>query len=177
MIDVSKTDLTRVYDLCSRIVDLYRLQLEEQKINASGQLSRTADFDITYDEYSMAVYIILESYAWYVESGRGASTGKYGTWSTKYKDIEDWVRSKVMRGYFVPSSGHTIPRTEKEVKRVAGAIVQKITRVGFYGSDHHGLHPLERAMDEAESLGILDEIVDLVVKGFDEKVDIEFSKI
>ena len=177
MIDVSKVDLTNVYDLCGKIVNIYRKQLEDLKINASGQLSRSADFDIDFNDYSLSVYMILESYAWYIEHGRNSSTGKYGIWTKKYSDIEEWIRNKIASGSFVPSSGHTIPRTDKEIKRVAGAIVQKITRVGFYGSDHHGLHPLQNAMDEADALGIIDEIVDLVVKGFVEKVDVEFMDI
>lgn len=177
MLDVSKTDLTRVYDLSAKIVGLYRKQLEDKKIDASGQLSRTADFDIDFNDYSLSVYMILESYAWYVENGRNASTGKYGSWKSKYTDIENWIRQKVARGTFVPSSGHTIPRTDKEIKRVAGAIVHKITRVGFYGHDHHGLHPLQDALDEAESLGIIDEIVDLVADGFAGAVETEFEKL
>lgn len=177
MIDVSKVNLTRVYDLCAKIVDIYRKNLEDMKINASGQLSKSADFDLEYGDSFITVYMLLESYAWYIEEGRNSSTGKYGTWSTKYSDIENWLRNKLARGTFIPSGRHTIPRSDKEIKRAAGAIVQKITRLGFYGEDHHGLHPLQATMDTAESLGIIDEIVDLVASGFDEKVGTEFAKI
>lgn len=177
MLDVSKVDLTRVYDICAKIVDLYRKELEDLKINASGQLSRTADFDIDYDEYTMTVYMLLENYAWYIEKGRKASTGKFGNWATKYADIEKWLREKISRGSFVPSGSHKIPRTEREIKRTAGAIVHKITKVGYYGSDHHGQHPLQNAMDIADSLGLLDEIVDIVVREFVSTVDIEIETI
>ena len=64
MIDVSKTDLTKVYNLSKRILDYYKKNLEDMKINASGQLSRTADFDVDFTDYHLAVYFILESY-WY----------------------------------------------------------------------------------------------------------------
>ena len=50
MIDVSKTNLTKIYDLSKRILDFYKKNLEDLKINASGQLSRTADFDVDFDD-------------------------------------------------------------------------------------------------------------------------------
>lgn len=177
MIDVSKVDLTKVYDLSKKIVDFYKNNLEAMKINASGQLSRTADFDIEFNDYHMAVYFILESYYRYVEVGRNRSTGKFGTWSSKYADIERWLRQKISRGTFIPSTGHTIPHTDKEIKRVAGAIVHKITKRGFYGYDHHGLHPLEEAIKQAEAAGIIDEIIECVVDAFEGRVDIEFEKL
>ena len=50
MLDVSKTDLTKVYNLSKRILDYYKKNLEDMKINTSGQLSRTADFDVDFDD-------------------------------------------------------------------------------------------------------------------------------
>lgn len=177
MIDVSKTDLTRVYDLANMLVDRYRKNLEEMKINASGQLSRTTDFEIEMDDKHLVVYFILESYALYIEQGRNRSTGKWGNWSSKYKDIENWLRQKIASGSFVPSGTHTIPRTEKEVKGVAGAIVHKITEKGFYGYDHHGLHPLKAVLDRAEAEGVLDMMIDSIVGEYEKEIDVEISKI
>lgn len=177
MIDVTGADLTKVYDLCRKIVEYYKEQLEENNINASGTLSRSADFDIDFDEYHLAVYFIMESYWYYTEKGRNKSTGKWGDWNTKYRDIEQWLRNKIGRGKFIPSSSTTIPRTDKEIKKVAGAIVHKITKYGFYGYDHHGLHPLENTLKEAETAGIIDKIVDCVMDEFDKRVTIEFMKI
>ena len=177
MIDVSKVDLTKVYDLSKKIINYYRYILEDKKINASGALSKTADFDVDYNEYHIAVYFILESYYWYVEQGRKQSTGKWGDWSTKYRDIEQWLRTKIGRGSFIPSSGHTIPHTDKEIKKVTGAIVHKITKHGFYGYDHHGLHPLKEALELADREGIIDEIIDTIVSGFGETVEAEIEKI
>lgn len=176
MIDVSKTDLTKVYDLSKKIVDFYRNNLETMKINASGNLSRTADFDVEFDDYHLAVYFILDAYYQYVEVGRNRSTGKFGTWSSKVTDIERWLRQKIAKGSFVPSHGHTIPHTEKEIKSVSYLIARKITRLGFYGTDHHGKHPLEEAIKQAEAAGIIDEIIDCVVDAFAGAVDIEIEK-
>ena len=177
MIDVSKVDFTKLYDYAAKIVQMYRNNLSKEKVDASGQLSRTADFDIDFDEYHVTVSLILESYHRYIEVGRNRSTGKFGSWSSKYADVERWLKNKIARGSFIPSTGHTIPRTEKDIKRVAGAIVHKITKFGFYGKDHHGKHILEKTLDEVEKLGILDSIIDEIVDAYDKRIDIEFSKI
>ena len=177
MIDVSKTDLTKVYNLSKRILDFYKKNLEDLKINASGQLSRTADFDVDFDDYHLAVYFILESYYRYIEVGRNKSTGKFGRWTSKVTDIERWLRQKIARGTFIPTGGHSIPRTDKEIKSVSYLIARKITRLGFYGTTSMGKHPLQNAIEEADRLGIIDEIIDCVVEGFDEKVDIELEKL
>ena len=176
MIDVSKTDLTKVYNLSKRILDYYKKNLEDMKINASGQLSRTADFDVDFTDYHLAVYFILESYYTYVERGRSKSTGRFGRWSSKVTDIEKWIRQKIARDSFVPSHGHTIPTTDKEIKSVSYLIARKITRVGYYGTTHMGKHPLEDAIKQAEADGIIDEIIDCVVEGFAGAVDIEIEK-
>lgn len=177
MIDVSKVNWTNIYDYAAKIVDMYRAALETEKVNASGQLSRTADFELSFDEYHVTVYLILESYFYYIEKGRNHSTGKWGNWASKYADIENWVRQKIARGSFVPSHGHSIPRTDKEIKSVSYLIARKITRLGFYGTTHEGKHILEKVMDEVERAGILDSIIDEIVKEYEEIVEIEISKI
>ena len=177
MLDVSKVDWTKIYDYANRIVQMYRDNLSKEKVDASGQLSRTADFDLDFNEYHVTVYLILESYYHYIEVGRQRSTGKWGSWRTKHSDIENWLRQKIARGTFVPTSGHSIPRTDKEIKSVSYLIARKITRVGFYGKDHHGKHILERTLDEVEKLGILDKIIDEIVDAYDKRVDIELEKI
>ena len=177
MIDVSKIDWTKIYNYANQIVEMYRDNLSKEKVDASGQLSRTADFDLDFDEYHVTIYLILESYYRYVEVGRNRSTGKFGRWANKYADIERWVRQKIARGTFVPSHGHTVPRTEKEIKSVSYLIARKITKFGFYGLHHEGKHILERTMDEVEKLGILDKIIDEIVDAYDKRIDIELEKI
>ena len=177
MIDVSKVDWTKIYNYANQIVEMYRDNLSKEKVDASGKLSRTADFDLDFNEYHVTVYLILESYYHYIEVGRQRSTGKFGSWSNKYSDIERWLRQKIARGTFVPSHGHTIPHTEKEIKSVSYLIARKITRLGFYGTDHHGKHILERTLDEVEKLGILDKIIDEIVDAYDKRIEVELEKI
>ena len=177
MIDVSKVDWTRIYDYANRIVQMYRDNLSKEKVDASGQLSRTADFDLDFDSYHVTIYLILQSYWYYIEKGRNKSTGKWGNWRTKYADIENWLRNKIARGTFIPTGGHSIPHTEKELKSVSYLIARKITKMGFYGSDHHGKHILEKTMEEVERLGILDSIIDSIVDAYDKRIEMEFEKL
>lgn len=177
MIDVSKVNWTKIYDYANQIVQMYRDNLSKEKVDASGQLSRSLDFDLDFDEYHVTIYLIMESYYRYVEVGRQRSTGKFGSWSSKYADIENWLRQKIARGTFVPTHGHTIPRTDKEIKSVSYLIARKITRVGFYGSDHHGKHILEKTMEEVERLGVLDKIIDEIVEAYDKRIEMEFEKL
>ena len=177
MIDVSKVNFTKIYDLSKKILDFYKKNLEDLKINASGQLSRTADFDVDFDDYHLAVYFILESYYRYVEVGRNKSTGKFGRWANKVEDIERWLRQKIARGSFVPTSGHSIPHTDKEIKNVSYLIARKITKFGFYGKDKHGKHILEKTMEEVERLGILDDIINEIVDAYDKRIEVELEKI
>lgn len=177
MIDVSKVDWTKIYNYANRIVQMYRNNLNKEKVDASGQLSRTADFDLDFDEYHVTIYLILESYYHYIEVGRQRSTGKFGSWSTKYVDIERWLRQKIARGTFVPSHGHTIPTTDKEIKSVSYLIARKVTRFGFYGMHHEGKHILERTLDEVERAGILDDIIDEIVDAYSKRIEVELEKI
>lgn len=177
MIDVSKVDFTKLYDYAGKILQMYRDKLSAEKVDASGQLSRTADFDVDFDEYHVTVSLLLESYWYYVEKGRNRSTGKFGSWSTKVEDIERWLRQKIARGSFIPRHGHTIPRTDKEIKSVSYLIARKITKYGFYNYSHEGKHILKKVMDEVERAGILDSIIDEIVEDYDKRIDIEFSKI
>lgn len=177
MIDVSKVDWTKIYDYANRIVQMYRDNLSKEKVDASGQLSRSLDFDLDFDEYHVTVYLIMESYWYYIEKGRSKSTGKFGTWRTKYSDIENWLRQKIARGSFIPSHGHTIPHGDKEIKSVSYLIARKITRLGFYGLHHEGKHILEKTLDEVEKLGILDSIIDSIVDAYDKRIEMEFEKI
>ena len=177
MIDVSKVNWTKIYDYANQIVQMYRDNLSKEKVDASGKLSRSLDFDLDFNEYYVTIYLIMESYWYNIEKGRNKSTGKWGNWRTKYSDIENWLRNKISRGTFIPTSGHSIPHTEKEIKSVSYSIARKITKFGFYGTDHHGKHILEKTMEEVERLGILDSIIDEIVDAYDKRIEMEFEKI
>ena len=177
MIDVSKTDWTKIYNYATKIVQMYRDKLRIEKVDASGQLSRSVDFDLDFEEYHVSIYLIMESYWYYIEKGRNRSTGRFGEWRTKYADIERWLRQKIARGTFVPTHGGKIPRTDKEIKRTSYFIARKVTRFGFYNYSHDGKHLLEQVLDEVDRLGILDAIIDEIEKAYAYRVELEIEKI
>lgn len=178
MIDVTKIDFTSFYDGAAELVQMYKDELENQRVSASGELSRSVDFDVDYDENDITLYFNMAVWWYYVEKGR-RPTGSGGgqTWTNSVQEIERWMRNKMSRGWFVPRRNNKIPRTDKEIKSVAYAIVRKIHREGFYSPNHQGLHILQQVLDRAEASGLLDRMVDSVVQGFDKEISIEIEKI
>jgi len=178
MLNVDNIDLTTLYDGARELVDMYKQELEYQKVNASGALSNSADFDFDFDEDSIVLYFIYNSYGYYIENGRNATGGGGGQhWSNSVGEIEQWMQNKMAKGWFTPRSNRKIPRTPNEIRRISYAIVQKIHKVGFYGTNHQGLHILQQVLDKAESSGLLDKMVQSVVSGFDKEITVEIEKL
>lgn len=180
MIDVTKIDLTSLYDGAAELVQMYRQELQNQKVNASGDLSRSADFDFDFNEDNIVLYFIYNSYGYYVNEGRNATGGGGGQPWGREKSIQDisrWIENKISRGWFIPKQNKQIPRTDKEIKSVAYAIVRKIHRAGFYGRDHHGLHILEQVLNKAQANGLIDKMVQTVADGYDKEISLEIEKL
>lgn len=178
MIDVSKIDFTPLYDGAAELVRMYKQELERQRVNASGSLSDSADFDVDFNEDSIVLYFIYNSYGYYINEGRRPTGGGGGQkWANSVQEISNWMRNKMSRGWFVPRNNHTIPRTDKEIKSVAYAIVRKIHKEGFYSPNHQGLHILQTVLDRAEATGLLDRMVDSIVKQYDKEISVEIEKL
>ena len=178
MIDVTKIDFTSFYDGAAELVQMYKDELERQRVSASGELSRSVDFDVDYDENDITLYFNMAVWWYYVEKGR-RPTGSGGgqTWTNSVQEIERWMRNKMSRGWFVPRRNNKIPRTDKEIKSVAYAIVRKIHREGFYSPNHQGLHILQQVLDRAEATGLLERMIDSIVKQYDKEVTVELEKL
>ena len=178
MIDVTNVNLVELYDGAAEIVRMYKAELEAQRVNASGELSNSADFDYDFDENDIALYFIANSYNYYVEHGRKPTGGGGGQkWENSLQDIENWVQNKISRGWWIPKQNRQIPRTPQEIRGVAWVIRRSIHNSGFYKPNHHGLHILEKVMMDAEAKGIIDKMVDAVAQGFDNEVTLELEKI
>lgn len=178
MLNVDNIDLTTLYDGARELVDMYKQELEYQKVNASGALSNSADFDFDFDEDSIVLYFIYNSYGYYIENGRNATGGGGGQrWSNSVQEIEQWMQNKMSKGWFVPRNNRKVPRTTKEIKRISYAIVQKIHKEGFYSPNHQGLHILQTVLDKADASGLLDKMVQSVVSGFDKEITVEIEKL
>jgi hypothetical protein len=178
MIDVSKIDLTPLYDGAAELVQMYKQELELQRVNASGDLSRSLDYDVDFDENDITLYFIANSYYWYIEHGRRPTGGGGGQkWTNSLQDIENWIQNKISRGWWIPKQNQTIPRTPKEIKSVAWVIRRSIHNSGFYKPNHHGLHILEQVLQKAEASGLINKMIDNIVQAYDNQVNIEIEKI
>lgn len=193
-LNVLNVDMTALYDGAKLIVDLYRQQLELQNINASGELSNSADFDYEFNENSIVLYFIYNSYGYYVEHGRKPTTGVTGVeWQNPVKDILDWMDKKNIIPYnrgsrpvpnrrsFVPSRPRSlkqpIQETDKRKLSAAYAILNKIHQKGWYDPNHQGKEPLKKALEEAQAQGVINKMYDAVFKGFVDEVELEIHKI
>lgn len=194
-LNVQNINLVALYDGAKTIVDLYRQQLMEQNINASGELSESADFDVDFNEDNIVVYFIYNSYGYYVEHGRKPTTGVTGEkWNNPVQDIIDWMHDKniVPHGIStrpIPKRPRTVPaRTRsvkgaqnvngtKEEKAAAYAILNKIHRQGWYDPNHQGKEPLKKALEQAKAQGIIDKMYDAVYQGFDKEIEMEIHNI
>lgn len=180
MIDVSKIDLTAFYDGAAELVQMYKQELQNQKVNASGELSRSVDFDVDFDEDTATLYFTMALQWYYVEYGRNATGGGGGQPWGREKSIQDisrWIENKISRGWWIPRNNKPIPRTPQEIKSVSYAIVRKIHRAGFYGRDHHGLHILEQVLNKAQANGLIDKMVQTVADGYDKEISLEIEKL
>ena len=173
MIKVDNIDYTTLYNLAEQLVDMYRDELEAQRVNASGSLSDTATFDFDFNENDITLYFVLNSYYWYLEHNRRPTGGGSGQkWANPVGDISEWIRNKIKRGWFIPRNNKPIPRTDKEIKQVAYAIVKKINAEGYTG-----YHILQDVLNRADQSGLLDRMVQSVVGQYDEEIAVELNKL
>jgi hypothetical protein len=178
MIDVSKINLTPLYDGAAELVQMYKQELELQRVNASGDLSRSLDYDVDFNENDIVLYFIANSYYWYIEHGRRPTGGGGGQkWTNSLQDIENWIQNKISRGWWIPKQNQTIPRTPKEIKSVAWVIRRSIHNSGFYKPNHHGLHILEQVLQKAEASGLINKMVNNIVQAYDNQINVEIEKI
>lgn len=148
-------DETALDNLAMELAAQYQKNLAEMKVNATGALSRAAiNYVFSWKGDTLMLIFRLPEEWYYVEHGRDKTTGKTGKpWPNAVDDILRWIRIKrivprtPMRSARVPKSRKPVPKAVEE-RRMAEAIVRKIHREGFYSPNHHGLHPLEKAVEE-----------------------------
>jgi hypothetical protein len=193
-LNVLDIDMTKLYDAAREIVNLYRQQLELQNINASGELSNSADFDVDFNEDEIVVYFIYNSYGYYVEHGRKPTGGGSGQpWNNSIDDIIKWMQDKgiVPHGRSarpIPKRQNVVPHRKprppqdkskytREQLSAAYAIVTKIHNEGWYDPNAEGKEPLRKALEEAKANGIINRMYDIVAQAFDKEIELEIKKI
>ena len=155
----SHTHNTRIFEpLVDKLAELYRYQLRENDINASGKLSNF-EYDIDWDDKSFRVYFNLEDYWKWVEYGRKA--GK----QPPITPIEEWIKIKPI----IPKAiNGKVPTT----KQLAFAISKSI---GKYGTKPKS--PLKNALNSPEATNIVSEIKNLLIKQINNEIRNEIKSI
>lgn len=183
-IDVAKgVDPVALNNLAFELAEAYQRLLEEDGINASGELSRSAiNYVFNWKGDILQLVFRLPEQWYYVEQGRKWDTGVTGiAWADPVGDIMRWIEAKhltpttPMRSARVPAVKKTLSPQEKK-ERFAEAIVHKIRLHGFYTDNppttYYGKHPLERAVLETR---IKERIVGILVDAYGEEIRVELA--
>lgn len=144
-------DINIFKPLVDKLAELYRYQLKENDINATGNLS-SFDYDIEFDDKSFRVYFNLEEYWKWVEYGRRA--GK----QPPIDPIYNWIKVKPI----VPKPKNGKIPTQRQL---AFAISKSI---GEHGTE--GKHPLKNALGSIEATNIVSEIKNLLIKQINNEI-------
>lgn len=158
-------DLTPLYDIADEIVQNYRDEIIAIDAIASKNLLNSINFEIVQkDDNTLTLQLIVLDYYYFIEFGRNKTNKLQTKWEASIDDISKWVSKKIQRGKFIPKNNRPIPTTDKEIEKVAYAIVNKIHRVGFYGDTHYGKHPLENSLKKSIADGLIDKFVNVFVE-------------
>lgn len=115
----SKT-LSDLSNWADTLIKRIQVEMQNQGINASGNLSNSLEYRITNETDGTHIQVLADSYFIYGEGGR--TSGKV---PTNFIDIlEDWVNTK----------GISVPSQFKNARAFAGAIYYNIKT---YGSKRH----------------------------------------
>jgi hypothetical protein len=149
---IDKIDLTKLYDISSEIAEIYRNNIHNSGVTASGELENfTWEIDFDGNTYKL-IYNLPAHWKW-VENSRKPTSGRKTPWTDPVKDIVRWMELK----HIVPRPAYTKSLKPSRAKiptkeETAYMIVRKIHKFGYYGYNQQGKHLLEKSMDEAELL-------------------------
>lgn len=155
-------DVTKLYDYAKELADLYRQEIQNADAKASGQLYNF-QYRIEYQNNVFKVLFSLPDYWYYIEEGRGPTHKSEG--GVLYKAIRQWIDIK-----------NIVPR-DGDRDSLAHAIATKIHKKGFFGENHHGKQPLEKAMAKARSQGLINEITNEIAGQLGKEVKLELSDL
>lgn len=149
-------DLTALYNVAVEIIQNYKEQLEIDNVNATDTLLNSIQWSIIEKDNLLTLEMQIADYFIYTEYGRNPTQGQSVKWENPVEDIKRWYRKKSAKGKLIPKPNQTIPTTEKEIEKVAYAIVNKIHKYGYYGTTSEGKHSLEKAMKRSKEEELID---------------------
>ena len=160
-------DLSSLYNVAEEIINNYKEQLELDNTVASGDLLNSIEWNIVQkDENTLTLEMSLFNYWYWVEYGREKTKKLEDKWENPVEDISRWIINKISRGKFLPKPDKKIPTTQKEIRQVSYAIVNKIHEVGYYGDGdtHYGKHSLEKSLQKSENEQLFERFVNALVQ-------------
>lgn len=155
-------DVTKLYDLVNKLANLYRNELININAVASGKLVNFTR-DIDWDGTKFTVSFNLPDHWYYIEHGRGPTNKSEG--GKLIDAIRQWIRLK------------GITARDGDAESLAWAITQKIHKLGYFGTDHHGKQPLAKALDRAQADGTIDAIADCVADGLGNQIKVSLAEL
>lgn len=171
-------DLTALYNVAEEIIQNYKEQLEIDNAVASGDLLNSIEWNIVQkDENTLTLEMSLFDYWFYVEYGRNPTQSQSTVWETPIQDISNWIINKIKRGKLIPKPNQEIPTTQKEIRKVAYAIVQKIHKFGYYGYNVEGKHSLEKSLQRSEEEKLIERFAIALTQPLCGEVVSELNKI
>lgn len=165
---ITDLDLTELYNLADICIEYYH-----QEINAiqaigynKGLMNSTATWVQGSNENEIKMVFNLPDYYIFVEEGRQPSK-KSENPDYVYEQILKWVRAKGIMGK--ARNGKRAP-TQEEVAR---AIYNKIHRVGYYGYNQSGKHPLKTTLQRMQSANMTQRAAEIVGKTLNNQIHAE----
>lgn len=133
-------DLSPIQNIAKQIIELYRLQLDKDGINASGNLSNNIKSIVELNDTRLIISLELEDYWKFVEYGRGP--GKMPPIDV----IEQWIKIK-------PVIPEPINGRVPDTRQLAFLIARKIGREGTVGR-----YPIEKIKKSDSMKTIIDDV-------------------
>lgn len=147
-------DLKPIEKISKAVVDLYRSELADNGINASGKLSRTAQSIVEFNGRHLLVYLELEDYWKFVENGRRA--GKM----PPINAILNWIKVK-------PIVPRAINGRIPDTRQLAFLIARKIGNEGYKGR-----HPIENITKGSALNSVIEQIKNEIAKQITDSLDL-----
>lgn len=157
-------DLTVLDDCTKELANLYRNELQNINAKATGNLQKF-QYGYTWDGEKIVVYFLLPKYYGAIEDGRMPTQNDEG--GVLYPAILNWVKLK----------GIQPDKAGESQESIAHAITRKIHRVGFFGIDHHGRHPLMNALLRAKDEGLIQRLATSVVNMYNENIKVDLTEL
>lgn len=169
-------ELSKLYDVAELIINNYKQQLEIDNINASNDLVNSIEWNIIQkDENTLTLQMDILHYFYYVEFGRQPS--KTDGWENPISDLSNWIINKIKKGTFIPRPDKQIPTTQQEIKKVANAIYDKITKYGFYGYNSEGKHSLDKTLQKSIADGLVEKFCNAIGGEMANEIVVELKQI